>query len=267
MKQSSWRVSDTPRRSTCEPAHSRGGKRGAIPVKMVCHGVHRASAQLREAPAEQLLRRGVHGGDQALRVQGVQPFAHGGGDRFAEVERVPQVLLRPLAARDVAEGDAALPAGDEALGFEVHDPALSAWDRELEVAGLLERAREDPFEEGGESGALLRGEHPAQGLTHQPGALDAEQDGARQVRLQDPAVLGEGEVAHGREVVEVGVLLQQPLQVVSRREQLLVLAAAAPHGGPAARGAAAGASAARLAATVPARRGLRRLRTSTSARR
>lgn len=40
-------------------------------------------------------------------------------------------------------------------------------------------------------------------------ALDAEQDRPRQVDLQDGALVVEGEIAHRREVVEVGVFLPQ----------------------------------------------------------
>ena len=95
--------------------------------------------------------------------------------------------------------------------------------QERHIANLFGFALEDPLQERIEIGTVSLGNEQSEAAVHQSGALHADQARAGEVGLRNRSIAVEGEVAHGGEVVEVGVAFQRGFHLRPRKAQLLVL--------------------------------------------
>ena len=84
-------------------------------------------------------------------------------------------------------------------------------------------AGKDRLQKGRESRPARQIHKTSQRLVDQSGALDTKQGGAGQIDFQNQPFLIDGEVADGREIIEVEIGFQQRFHLVARRLQLGIL--------------------------------------------
>ena len=137
--------------------------------------------------------------------------------------RAVDFLLGLFALGDVHDHRAALLPVGQALGLDVHGARRLARAHQLEIPREMGPARKDLLEKGMKLGTCFNGQQPGKGPAHQPRALPADEHGAGEIDQPDGAVGGEREIAHGREFVEIGVLLQRNLQIIPDSLHLDVL--------------------------------------------
>src|SRR5450432_484561 len=151
----------------------------------------------------------------------------------ARLALAPQDLLSPLvvasALRDVDEGrvagGAALARGARRRGHahELDRAHAAVGERDLELDRQGVKALEAGPHVGVEEPTALRRQQRAQRAPVQVATVLAEQRRAHEVELADDAVAVEGDVAHGRVVVELGVARERLLEEALRLAQRAVL--------------------------------------------
>ena len=133
------------------------------------------------------------------------------------------IFLGPLMLGDVVKHRAALLPRRRNRPFDPHHDRGLALLEERHFAELPGLALEDPREEGVESGQVGRGNAKPEAPLDQPGSFDPQQAGTGDVGLANRPFAVEGQEAYWGEIVEVAVLFQPRLHLVSGLLEFFVL--------------------------------------------
>ena len=159
-------------------------------------------------------------GEQIIEIMGEAGGQNPRGLQFVQNE---PVCFGPLACGDVRHRHPAVLSRRKCNGLHLHFERRAAFYRERHVAALPNLALKYLLEKSAESRPAGCGDEMSEASVDQCGSSDPQQTGPRQVRLANDPFAVKGQVTHRREIVKVGVFLQQRLRRFPGFAEFLVL--------------------------------------------
>ena len=134
-------------------------------------------------------------------------------------------FLGPFPLGDVHRREVAPPirAGEYGNAFQMQMAERPVVVGEGDFAVLPGGSHPHSLQKGVERGPGLRRDEDPQSPIDQAGAFQPEQRRSGQIRFPDRPVVGHGQVAHRRKVVEIGIFFQAPLELLAQLQQGVVL--------------------------------------------